>query len=121
MNALLLLFCTQALAYSPGAVISNFPNERIQRATIAGGNPPSVIRQGGSWLTYSSRSAAGNYHFTMTGFSSTPACIVTIGQSLRANVAVDTTSSTALQTQTFSYPGYSGADADFNIICMGVK
>lgn len=74
-----------------GSVTSNSTGaERVERATITGGNPPTIASQSGSWLTYASRAGAGDTTWTLAGFSSTPTCVV----SATYTAAIDSQSAT---------------------------
>lgn len=120
---LVLLDTPSAAPVFPGNVTSNTTgSERIERASITGGNPPSIARQSGSWLTYSSRPGAGDYIFTMSGFSATPSCTCTMTASSSLGACkVAIASSTSFEVNLSNNTGSGTSDGDFHIICMGPK
>ena len=98
--------------------------EQIMRASITGGNPPSIASQSGTWLTYSSRSGAGDYSWTIAAgtFSGTPTCVCTHGTDTSNFLSICniySVSSTALRTQIYNTS--SGVDHNFQLVCMGPK
>lgn len=88
-------------------------------ARVSGGNPPTIDAQGdNTWLTYSSRAAAGDYSWTMTGFSVTPSCTMSVTDSNAYFSGLTAGSSTTLHTTTYN-SGAAAQDAAFNLICVG--
>lgn len=106
-----------------GSVSSNSAGtERIERAYITGGNPPSIAQQSGAWLTYSSRTGAGDYTFTITSglFSATPTCHITSKSATRRFARFQTVTTTSLRTGVEDSAG-TGQDDDQMITCMGAR
>jgi hypothetical protein len=121
MNYLLFILLPRLVfAYIPGPIVSGTATERIEYALIVTFNPPTVVNQSGSWLTFVSRAGPGDFIWTMAGFSGIPTCIMTNAQinSLNNNTAATVTSSTAVHTQV-----YSGGSADVTtcLTCMGPR
>lgn len=112
-----------------GSVTSNSSGmERSERATITGGNPPSIASQSGAWLTYTSRTGAGDTTWAMTGFTSAPSCTVSPieASSTSSNKChIYSLTSTAVRVACGFYGGtgaaITGYDYNFNLNCQGPR
>lgn len=119
-----------------GSVVSNTSgSERSERAVISGStvgtncssSPCAVSKQGGTWISSTTRSGTGSYsvNFVSGMFSDSPSCscMAVVNGSNRGYCglgAVATTSSVPIYTYNVASPS-TLADAEFTLICQGPR
>lgn len=110
-------------------ISSNSGVVKIFSAHIVGGNPsPTISRQDGSWISFNTRAAAGDYTWSLnTGCATVPNCTTACTPGAanqicrvlldKAATGSTTRSTTALRTQLTGVSDATTDTAEFDIIC----
>lgn len=101
----------------------NATGDRLARASITGGNPPTISSQSGSWISFNTRTSAGDYTFNVTGFSAPAQCVCSAidgGQCALDGSMVGSPSSSTIRVKTTNATG-GGVDVSFHVLCIGPK
>lgn len=92
----------------------------MMMANVAGGNPPTILSQTGSWLTFDARSAAGDYTWTLGGFVGAPYVFMVIPPGNAYWFGATAGSNTSMRTTTYNN-GAAAVDSNFYVFAIGVR